>query len=175
MQIKNQKLVPYIKWTIYYLLLLFFYTLQTTPQLFQFFGVKPILILPLVVCIGMYEGIMTTAVFSIFAGFLWDISSDKLLGFNAIILLCCSVAISLVCIYYLRTKLINSVAFCAITAMLQGFLDFVFYYAIWNYSDVSIILFYQILPTTIYTILLTPLFYYLIRRISLKFNQTSRA
>ncbi|MEG0692589.1 MAG: rod shape-determining protein MreD [Oscillospiraceae bacterium] len=175
MRIKNEKLLPVIKWAIYYLLLLFFYTLQTTPELFQIFGVKPVLILPLVVCISMYEGVMPSAIVAMIAGLLWDISSDKLFGFNAIILLSCSVLISLVCIYYLRTKLVNSIGFCCITALLQGLLDFVFYYAIWNYSNVSVILLHDILPTIVYTVLLTPIFYYLIRLIGVKFNQTSRA
>ncbi|MFZ2539986.1 MAG: rod shape-determining protein MreD, partial [Oscillospiraceae bacterium] len=125
MLIKNQKLLPIIKWAIYSLLLLLLYTLQTTPHLFKLFGVKPVLILPLVVCISMYESVMSSAIFAMIAGLLWDISSDKLFGFNAIILLCCSVLISLVCIYYLRTKLINSIGFCLIAALLQGFLDFV--------------------------------------------------
>ena len=173
--IKNEKFIPFIKWTIYYLLLLLFYTLQTTPYLFQIFGIKPVLILPLVVCISMYEGVMPSSVFSMIAGLLWDISSDKLFGFNAVILLCCSSLISLSFIYYLRTKLVNCIAFCCITTVLQGLIDFLFYYAIWDYPNVSIIFVNRILPTMIYTIILTPLFYYLIRMISLKFNQTSRA
>lgn len=173
--IKNEKLLPYFKWAIYFLLLLLIYTLQTTPNLFMIFGIKPILILPLVVCVGMYEGILSSGVFAIFAGLLWDISSDKLFGFNAVILLCCSVFISLLCVYYLRTKLINAVLFCLIVALLQGLLDFVFYYALWNYQSVHLILLNRILPSIFYTVLLSPLFYYIVRSVSLKFNLTSRA
>ncbi len=175
MRLKNEKLLPIIKWTLYSLLLLLFYTLQTTPHLFELFGLKPVLILPLVVCISMYEGVMSSAIFGMMAGFLWDISSDKLFGFNAFILLSCSVLISLACIYYLRTKLINSIAFCLIAALLQGFFDFVFYYAIWNYEGVSTILLNNILPTIVYTVVLTPIFYYTVRIIGMRFNETSRA
>lgn len=175
MHIKNEKLLPFIKWAIYYLLLIIFYSLQTTPRLFEFFGIKPLLMVPLVVCVCMYEGAMSSSVFAMFAGLLWDISSDKLFGFNAVILLCCGLLISLSCIFYLRTKLINSIGFCAVAALLQGFLDYVFYYAIWNYSDSSIIFIERILPSIGYTIIVTPLFYFLIRIISLKLNVNPRA
>lgn len=175
MQIKNEKLLPFIKWAIYYFLLIIVYSLQTTPRLFEIFSVKPILLLPLVVCVCMYEGVMCSTVYAMIAGFLWDISSDKLFGFNAVILLCCGMLISLVCIFYLRTKLVNSLGFCLITALLQGFLDFIFYYAIWDYSNVSIVFVQYILPSIAYTIILTPIFYFIIRTISQKLNVNSRA
>lgn len=175
MKIKNEKLLPYIKWTIYYFLLILFYSLQTTPNLFEIFGIKPVLVLPLVVCVCMYEGVMTSTIYAMVAGLLWDISSDKLFGFNAIILLSCGMLISLVCIYYLRTKLINSAGFVLLTALIQGFLDFTFYYAIWDYTGSSIILFQRILPTIIYTVIVSPIFYFTIRAISKRLNIISRA
>lgn len=174
MKIKSTKLMSAIKWSIYSLTLIIIYALQTTPRLFQIFGIKPILILPLIVCISMYEGIMPSAIFSMIAGLLWDISSDKLFGFNAVILLSCSVLITLICIFYLHTKLLNSMAFCLVTALLQGLLDFLFYYAIWKYDNVSIILVKDILPTILYTVILTPLFYWGVKYINSKFSLTTR-
>ncbi|MEG0895833.1 MAG: hypothetical protein RSE93_08950, partial [Oscillospiraceae bacterium] len=62
-------------------------SLQTAPNLFSIFDIKPVLIVPLVVCVCMFENIMPSAVFSVIAGLFWDMSSNKLIGFNAIIML----------------------------------------------------------------------------------------
>lgn len=172
---KREKLMPIFKWAIYALLLLLFYVLQTTPGLFQIFGAKPVLVLALAVCVSMYEGVMASAMFSMAAGLLWDISSDKLFGFNGLIFLCCGLMISLLCIYYLRTKLWNSLLFCGVTLAVQGLLDYVFYYAMWNLENTHLILLRTILPNAAYTLVVTPLVFLLIRLIENRFTQTPRA
>ena len=172
---KREKLMPILKWALYSVLLLLFYVLQTTPGLFQIFGAKPVLILALAVCVSMYEGVMASAMFSMAAGLLWDISSDKLFGFNGLIFLCCGLMISLLCIYYLRTKLWNSLLFCGVTLVVQGLLDYVFYYAIWNLENTHLILLRVILSNAAYTLAVTPLVFLLVRLIENRFTQTPRA
>lgn len=165
-----EKIRPYLKWTIYYLLLIILYALQTTPHLFEVFSAKPILIAPLVICVCMFESVMPSAIFAMFGGLLWDISSDKVLGFNAIIFVLCGVIISLLCIYYLHTKLMNFLGFCASVLILQGLLDYLFYYAIWGYQDAHIVLVSNILPCVAYTTVVGIPVYFLVRFISNKFN-----
>jgi rod shape-determining protein MreD len=165
-----EKLRPYIKWGIYYVLLLVLYALQTTPRLFQIFGTRPVYILAFAVSVCMFEEVMPSAVFCMIAGLLWDVSSDKLLGFNAIILVACGMMISLLCIYYLHAKLANALLFCALVAWIQGLLDYILYYAAWNQSHSYIILLYNILPTALYTVVAMIPIFYLTRWISYKFN-----
>lgn len=168
------KPTPFIKWGAYSLILLFAYTLQTIPGLFAISSIKPVLILPVAVCICLYEGVLSSSIFSMIAGLLWDISSDKLFGFNAIIFILCGMFISLLCIYYLRTKLVNGILFVTVTALLQMGLDYLFYYAFWGYGDPVSILLYQLLPTVVYTIAITPLPFFLVRGIARRFNTITR-
>lgn len=163
-----------LKWASFVLLLLGLYALQTTPGLFAIFGVKPVPILALAVCLSMYEGTFASAMFSMVAGFLWDISSDKLFGFNGVIFLCCGVLISLLCIYYLHTKLINSLLFCTAVLILQGLLDYLFNYALWNLEGSWILLVSHILPTAAYTVAITPLIFLLVRRMERYFADPAR-
>ena len=167
------KLRPYLKWSCYYLLLLFLNAIQTTPHLFEIFSIKPVLIVPLVVCVCMFESVMPSAVFSMIAGLVWDVSSDKILGFNGIILIVCGVFISLLCIYYFHTKVMNSIAFCAIVMIFQGLLNYLFYFAIWQYSGSYVVLISDILPTALYTVITTVPIFFAIKFISYKSNYLS--
>ena len=172
---KKEKMMPALKWVLYSLLLLSCYVLQTTPGLFEIFGKKPVLAAALAVCVSMYEGVLSSAFFSMMAGLLWDISSNRLFGFNGLILLCCGVLISLLCIYYLHTRWLNSLLFCTLAMLVQGLLDYLFYYAIWGYPGVSLILVQNILPTLLYTAAVTPLLFLLVRRIHRKLSVVERA
>lgn len=169
-----EKLKPYFKWGIYYLLLLLFFALQTTPNLLEIFGIKPILIVPLMVSVCMFEGIMKSAVFSMVTGLLWDVSSDKLLGFNGIILLCFGTIVVLLCVYYLHTKLLNSIIFCALVLLFEGLLDYVFHFAMWNIPHAITVFTTSILPTMTYSVLFAVPSYFLVRQISQQFNDVTR-
>ncbi|WMJ21863.1 rod shape-determining protein MreD [Paludicola sp. MB14-C6] len=169
-----EKLRPYLKWASYYAALIILYVLQTTPRLFQIFETKPVFILALAVAVSMFEEVMPSAVFCMITGLLWDVSSDKLLGFNAIILLICGVFISLICIYYLHTKIANALMFCSAVALLQGLIDYLFYYAAWNHSNSYMVLVLDILPTALYTVISMVPIYFLTKWISYKFNPVVR-
>ena len=171
---KREKWQPLLKWGILSVLLLLFYAFQTTPGLFQLGWIKPILIVALVVCVSMYEGAMASALYAMAAGLLWDISSDKLFGFNGLILMLCGMFISLLCIYYLHTKLVNSLLFCTVTVLVQGLLDYFFYYAVWNPDGAVIALVRNILPTAAYTVAVTPLVFLLVRLIERHMSPVER-
>lgn len=172
MDAKHEKLMPYVKWGLYYLILLVLYALQTNPRLFTIYGVKPVLLVAMVACVCVFEDVLPSGVFAMVAGLLWDISSDKLLGFNAIIFLMCGIMISLLCIYYLHAKLINTIVFCGIIMAIQSLLNYVFYFAIWQYENSQLMLIRIIIPTAIYTLIpVIPLFF-LVRKISYRFNRT---
>ena len=171
---KKEKLYPFLKWCVYALLLLLFYTLQTTPGLFQIAHAKPVLIAALAVCVAMYENVIPAACFSMAAGFLWDISSDKLFGFNALIFLVCGMFISLICIYYLHTKLVNALLFCLVAMLLQSGMDYLFYYAMWGYSSAWLAYVGRILPTLAYTVVATIPIFFLVRSVERRLSLMER-
>ena len=73
-----------LKWAIYALLLFVFYGLQTAPGFFRFLDAQPLLTIPLVISIAMFEHEIGGAGCGILAGFLWDMQQDTLFGFNAL-------------------------------------------------------------------------------------------
>lgn len=168
-------MLPIIKWAIYYLLLLIGYTLQTIPGLFSVMGIRPIIVLPLVICVAMFEEVMPSVIYAVIGGLLWDISSDKLFGFNAIILLACAMLVSLICIYYLRTKLVNSIIFVTITVLLQSFLNYTFYYALWGEANKAGVLIGIILPMALYTVIISPIVYWIVKSVAVRFHAVVRA
>lgn len=171
---RYEKVRPYLKWFIYYFLLLLFLALQTTPKFFEIAGIKPVFVVPFMVCVCMFEDIVPSAFFSMVTGLFWDITSGKLLGFNAVILLCLGALISLLCVYYLHTKLLNSFFCCIVVVATQAFLDYIFHFAIWSTKDASLILTNNIIPTAIYTLIFIVPFFYLARSISRRLNDVTR-
>lgn len=171
---RYEKWRPYIKWTLYYLILVLLLALQTTPSFLSIAGIKPVLLVPFVVSVCMFEEIVPSAVFSMVAGLLWDVTSQKLLGFNALILLCLGMFVSMICIHYLHTKLINAAAFCAVVMLVQGLLDYLFHFGVWGVEGASNVLLWNILPTAGYTLIFIVGFYYLVKAISDRLNVVTR-
>lgn len=154
------------KWFVYYLLLVLFYALQTTPLFMQILGIKPVLIVALAICVSVFEDIIPASVFSIFTGLLWDISSDKIFGFNALILLVTSVIITLLTIYYIRQRLAMTLVFCGVFMIIQSLLDYLFYYIAWGHGSFTEIYLLKLLPTIIYTLAVTVPIYFLVKSLS---------
>ncbi len=163
-----------IKWIIYVVLLLLFYTLQTTPGLFQIMGVKPVLIVPFALCIAIFEGEWAGAFIGILTGLLWDVSSDRLFGYNGLIMMIACATVALLIMYLMRANWLNAALLCGGVMLAQQMLDFLFYYAMWGYAGVLQILLQVTLPTVVYTTLLSPLMFLLVRKIASKFNEVVR-
>lgn len=170
----NQRKKNGVKWLLYIITLFLAFILQTTVGLFQIFGVKPILILPVMIYISMFEGELAGAIIGIVGGLFWDTAADKLLGFNAIIMMLVCISVALLVMYLIRVNVWNAVLFVFAGALLQGLIDFFFYYLIWDYDYSYLILWKKILPTVIYTTLISPLIFFVIRKISYTFSEIER-
>lgn len=170
----NQSKLQKLKWIVYTLLLLILYILQTTPLLFQVLGIKPVLLVPFVVCIALFESEAAAATYGILAGMLWDISANKVFGFRAILLMCCCISVALLVMYLMRNNLGNAVFFVFMVMTVIELLDFLFFYLIWNYDHNSIILLSYKLPIVIYTVIVTIPVYYGTKFVAGKFNDTLR-
>ena len=172
---QESKLRPILKWLCYAGLLLLAYLLQTMPDFLTFFSAKPVWVAAVAICVSMYEDVLPSAVFCAIAGLLWDISSDRLFGFNGVILLVCGVAVSLLCIYYLHTRFVNSIWFCAAAMAIQGALDYLFCFVIWRYDGAAVVIYQRILPCLALTVVITPLVFWIVRKIAFLFHHAPRA
>lgn len=170
----SQRKKDLIKWALYTLILFFAFILQTTPRFLELFGVKPVLVLPVMLFIAMFEGEWAGGVFGVVGGLFWDTAADRLLGFNAVLMLVICVITGLLVMYLIRANIWNSLLTVLSASLLQGLIDYFFYYLIWDYDFSHIVLLKQILPTTFYTTLISPLFFFLIRKISHSFSEVER-
>ena len=167
--------VSVLKWVIYTALLLGFFVVQTTVGLIAVFDIRPVLIVAFAVAVSMQEREWYALSFGVIAGFMWDFSSGKASGFNAFVLAACCVVIALAVMYLIGNNFLNSMIFCGATMLLQGILDYLFSYQIWGYEGSWFILVRYILPTALYTVLITPLMYFLVRRLHRKLEGMIRA
>lgn len=163
-----------VKWVVYALLLLLFYVLQTTPLFLQILGIKPVLIVPFIVCLALFESEAAAAIFGIFGGLLWDLSSGRVFGFHAIILMCCCVCIALLVMYLMRNNLWNAIFFIFCVMLLEGALEYLFFYVIWSYENSQIVFLVYTLPTILYTTVTGVPIYYLMKKTATRFNKNLR-
>ena len=156
-----------IKWIWYSLFLFLMYILQCVPQLFEIMGAKPGLILPAAVGIGVVEGEISAAWVGGIMGLCWDVSSCRLSGLHAITMCVGCVAVCLLCKAILRPTLVNlsmvsAVMMLAIT-MFDYLLSFFFYY-----ENSFYLLQQQMIPSVVYTALVSPFILYCIKRMAPK-------
>ena len=150
-----------VKWILFALLLAVCFLVQTAGS-----TVKPLLLIPAALCIAAHTGEIPAMAVGVISGLLLDLACGKLLGYNAIWLVVCCVTVSLLHSYLLQEKLVNMILLCAVCTAVQGSLDYVFYYAIWGYEDVSLVYRHVMLPSGIMTMVALLPIYLLVRSIA---------
>lgn len=156
----REKRILYIKttarWFLYVLIIFVSFTAMTTGS-----WTKPVLLVPVALCIAVSNDTMISAYIGAFCGFLIDIACGRLFGYNAVILTIFCAAVSLVYELYLRKKFFNYLWITALVSFLQCWLDYKFYYQMWDYPDVERIFHNVTLKVWIYT-MISSVFIYII-------------
>ena len=99
----------FIRYFAYALELLVLYMIQQTPGFLpSLFGARPILIIPAVLAIAMFEPEIPAMAFGIFGGLLIDFGIGDALGFHGIMLGVACYVISALSANLLRTNLLTS-------------------------------------------------------------------
>ncbi|MDD6269538.1 MAG: rod shape-determining protein MreD [Oscillospiraceae bacterium] len=137
-----------IRWTLYAFIILFCYITATSGS-FR----KPLLLIPVSLCIASYAREHTAVITGIVCGLLLDNVCGKLLGFNALILCFMCIGISMLYKHFLMHRILNFTVLAAAGIFIQGVLDYFFFYAIWDHENVSFIYTHHILPCCIYTLI----------------------
>lgn len=129
---KQERFCIALRWTLYVLLLALCFVLQCTGR-----HLNPLYVIPAAVCISMSEGVLTATGVGMVTGLMIDISCGKLLGLNALFLVCGCVCTALLFMHLLRHNIINVLIVTLLLAAMQGGLDYLFYYYMWNYDAVE--------------------------------------
>lgn len=166
---KRQKTIKYI---CYCLIILLCDMLQNVGGLFpEIYGARCFLLLPVTIILAMGEDEIIGALLGLFAGLLWDLTSGVHMGFNCIyIALMCFFSCALVT-YIARDIFITNIVSISVATVLYGFLYWLFFIIIKGVSkgEMTLITFY--IPCVIYTLVLSPLIYVILKPLKRKLNQ----
>ncbi len=158
------------RWTkpaAYGLVLLAAALLQAAPgALPAVFGARPLLLLPVVVGIAMFEGPVFGGGAGAGAGLLWDLYAAHLFGFRALLLLILGCACGLLVRLLIRNNLLSALLLTAGALLAFGLIDWFFSDLLFLKEDALYILFRLALPDWLYSLALTPPLYGLLLSIS---------
>lgn len=155
------RIKTFFRWLIYYFLILVSFIFMTSGT-----WLKPVLLVPLALCIAVDNDLMGSAFTGAFCGLLTDIACGRLFGYNAVILTVFCVGVSLMFELYLRHRFINYFVITAVAAFLQCWLDYKFYYQIWDYEDVGRLFTGVTLHVWVYTVIASVVIYLIISLIN---------
>ncbi len=163
----------YKRRAIFALLIVFTAILQNTNGLFPKIGnASAMLLIPLVVSIAMFERDVAGMLFGLFAGFVWDFYSAHVDGYYIIFLTCVGYACSYLISRYMRNNIVTAMVYSLVFSFLCVTLYWLFFIVFNSVSGVWTLYGRIYLTSAVYTVALTPLYYYFIRAIALRFKKT---
>ena len=155
----------YIRYSIYSVIILIAFALQSTSVAFpEIFGARAFLLVCVAISIAMHEREIPAAIFGAACGILADTAAG-VEGFNALVLtiLCavCSILIS----HLMQNNIVTAFVLSAGATVIYEVL-----YVIVNYCiSIGIVPWRQIftfyLPSFVYTLIFVPVFYYVIKKV----------
>lgn len=152
----------YIRYCIYALAIGLTFLLQSSSVAFpEIFGARAFLLLPLSVCIAMYEREIPSAIFGAFSGLLWD-SVSGIEGFNAIVIMLLCAVCSILISHLMQNNIVTAVVLCASAVAIYELLYIIVSFGFSGGGNPvkHILTFY--LPSFIYTMVFVPVYYYIV-------------
>lgn len=169
--IKKDNKALYLRRLIFGAVILITALLQNTEGFFpSFFGAEAFLLIPTCVCIAMFEREISGLFFGLFAGALWDMCALNSWGYNAIVLTIIAFACGALIKYIMRNNLVTAFLLCGCSVFLYSLLVWLTVFIFNGYSSAVRVLFTFYLPSTLYTLIFLPIYYFLVRFISKKFR-----
>lgn len=159
----------YIRRSLYAAVIIIAAMLQNTRGLFpEIFGVRAMLLIPAVVCIGMHERNIAGLFFGLFAGLLWDAFSAGPQNLNAILLSAAGYFCGLLIGTVMRNNIMTALLLSTGCIFIYNTVYWLFAYVVKGYDNAFGVYLKFYLPSVLYTVILMPVFYYIVRTIKLK-------
>lgn len=164
-----------IRYLAYTLELLVLSMLQQTPGLFpEILGARPVVVIPAVILIAMFESPLAAMAFGIFGGFLIDFAGGGALGFHALFLAVLCYVLASMCNELIQTNLLTALLASLICVAVMILLQWVFFYLSSGYAYPGYALSHHYLPRLAYTYLFVPLLYFLTRAFALMIHAPAK-
>ncbi len=153
-------------WICYSFLILLMVVFQSTPHLFEILSVKPLFLLAITISIAMEKGEVAGALVGVFGGLLWDMALPSPFGSYGFLFMVFGVVVGLMSRLLLQKTWFNNLFLVFGSVLIIQIIDFFFNYVIFGYSGIASVFFTQHLPCVLYTALISPIFYFLVRWIN---------
>lgn len=155
-----------IRRVIFAVLMLLTFMFQNTGILFPApSGIHALLLLPLTVCIGMFEREFAGLFFGLFAGAMLDAFSSNTICYHSIAFTLFGFAAGALTTYLMRNNLLCATILTAIFTFLHNTVYF-FIYCAFDGGDNQILVYLRyFFLSVIYTLIFTPIYYFIIRAI----------
>lgn len=153
-----------IRYLAYTLELLIISMVQQTPGLIpEILKTRPVLLIPAVITIAMFESEFTAMIFGMIGGLLIDFAGGGLLGFHALVLAVICYCIGYACINLFKINLFTASLIGFVAVCITILLQWLFFFVLAGYAHCTYALFHHYLPRIVYTFLFVPLSYFLNR------------
>ena len=120
---------------------------------------KALALLPLALSISVFSEEIPSAAMGGFAGLLIDISQGQLIGFTALYLCLCCGLVSALFRQFLRKNFINYAAAVIVCVFAYLYIQYFFYYRIWEYEGYGLVLKSRLLPSALKTLIWAPVWF----------------
>ncbi len=127
------------------------------------FAARPLLLIPLCVCVSMFESNTASAIFGAFGGILWDVSA-ACDGFNAIVIMLFGAGGSLLISHFMRNNIVTALVLCASATAVYEILYAVIFKMLQGVSLVAGLFTYNI-PVILLTAVFIPVCYFIVKLI----------
>lgn len=124
---------------------------------------KAYVLIPLSLAVAVFSGEIESAAFGGFCGILTDISTGQVPGFAATYLCLICGLVSALFRQFLRKNFLNYLILTAATLFAYLYIDYFFYYRIWEFEGYDTVLSSRLLPGIFKTFLWTPFAFYAIK------------
>lgn len=159
------------RYLVYALIIFLAHILQNTVPIFPEIAlVKPILLIPVAVCIAMFEGEIVGAAAGLLAGLLWDTVTVTADGYVALYLMVACAVCGVLLRIFLRNNIVTYFIVCSGIMFFYLVTYVLFFISARGIDGAGQMFFRYYIPMGLYSFILTPFWYYLIRAIYRKFS-----
>lgn len=153
----------YWAWILYSAIVLAIALMQMSPRCFPVVAfARPTPLILCVVCVAMLEGPTFGSVMGVVAGLLWDLYSTHIFGYYGLMLMVIGLTVSLLVQWLLRANFLSAMLLCFGGVTLYTLLDWLMCYVLFLHDEMVTVLMRVYLPNALYTVLLSPLMYWVI-------------
>ena len=148
------------------------FVFQNTGGLFPSpFGIKAILLIPLTICIAMIEREFAGIFFGLLSGVMLDSFSSQSVVFNSLFFTVIGFTAGALITYLMRNNLLCATIMTAVASVFYSTLSFVVYSAFDPIENHFIFFLRYYLASAIFTVLMTPVYYIIVRAIFKEFKE----